>query len=716
MAKKRRKTPAATAQTAAAATQDPAAQAVRFYGTVLVVLAALAVTLQVLSLQPLKATFWGFHFYAFIPIPIAILNWAVLIVSAIVLLGRTELDEAFGGAGNLVGRRPLVATLVVAVACTAAFFLFRSQQTFLGDAYPLTVGLPGGEHFHPRQPLTMWIQQQIYQALGGLFRGQDIGDENVAFGTTAVGSVALGFVFVFIAVALGHLITRGHTKSRLAPGLVALLLVGQGYALLFFGYVENYTFYMVFIGLYLLTALLYLQGRITLQVPVVVFFVSMALHLSTMGLLPSLLFLVAWGLVKPERRADAALGLVAAFACAFLLNWIFSRMSPGFTLWKGIYDITDIARSSQGGGHGISYMFSPKHFRDFFNEHFLIGPVAAFFLLPALLYTVFARRAWNATAIFLTVAATSYLAGSWMMSEPLLGYARDWDLFAPAAVCYTAAGAYFVVMQTGESPRVANLLAFAVVFSFVQLAPFVRITHSEMLSLERFKYLPLGYGRTEVVVGNWYMRHGDDTQAETWLKRALEVHPYNANAYGFLGTMYSRQGKKDLAVVAFQNAVKLRPDKPAFHNNLARDLIDAGRHREALVELDWLIKREPNRVGYWRALKQCFVALKDQDGIERVDRRLLVFVQDALDKDPRHINALLEQGILLSELGEDEAAYQSFARAMQIEPDAEAVLFNTAMVLTRLGRTEEARPLLQRFLALYPDHERADWARSQLSR
>jgi tetratricopeptide (TPR) repeat protein len=616
---------------------------------------------------------------------------------------------------RLLAQRPFATTLLLAIFCAVVFYLLRSQQTLLGDAYPLTVGLPEGERFHPRQPVTMWLQQQLYQGLGGLFRSGTVDNETVAFKTTALGSIALGFLFVFIASALGHALVRDRSVSKSVPWLVTLVLMSQGYALLFFGYVENYTFYIVFVGLYILLALLYLQGRITLQLVVVAFFVSMALHLSTLGLLPSLLFLIGWGLLR-GNRADAIMGFVVAVAGFFVLDLILGKMSPTFSLWDGLAELTKIARSSQGGGKGLTYMFSWVHVRDFFNEHYLIGPLAAFFLVPAFAYAVFRRRAWSATGIFLILAAGSYFAGSWTMSEPLLGYARDWDLFAPAGVVYTIAGMYLLVTQVSGSERLQRLLAFAVVFSMLQLAPFARITHSQQLSLERFKYLPLGYGRTEVVVGNWYLRHGQRDQAETWLKRALEVYPYNANAFGFLGTMYAQDGNHDLAAQAFERAVALRPDKKAFHNNLARSLIELERYEDAIPQLDWLVKRDRQNVGYWRAFKRIFLALDRPDKVAEVNEQILVFVQRALNSDPNNVNALLEAGILLSELGHDDEAYNYFGKALQLEPESEAALFNTGMLLTRLGRQDEARPLLEKFLALYPDHAHAGWARGQLAR
>ena len=61
------------------------------------------------------------------------------------------------------------------------------------------------------------------------------------------------------------------------------------------------------------------------------------------------------------------------------------------------------------------------------------------------------------------------------------------------------AGLYLMLLHVSASSRLPRVLAFAAVFSLLQLAPFVGITHSTQRSLERFKHLQLGYGRTEVV-------------------------------------------------------------------------------------------------------------------------------------------------------------------------------------------------------------------------
>jgi tetratricopeptide (TPR) repeat protein len=63
-----------------------------------------------------------------------------------------------------------------------------------------------------------------------------------------------------------------------------------------------------------------------------------------------------------------------------------------------------------------------------------------------------------------------------------------------------------------------------------------------------------------------------------------------------------------------------------------------------------------------------------------------------------------------------DEALDRFTRALRIDPNSAAALFNAASALGRAGRGYEAKPYLERFLQLYPDHSMAGWAREQLGK
>ncbi|UCG52593.1 MAG: tetratricopeptide repeat protein [Candidatus Latescibacterota bacterium] len=699
----------------------------RFFSILLLGIAVVSVTLQIGSLVPLRNSFWGFHLYAFLPPIFAVASWVVLAVAA-VLLGRAALREDAASAVAIFRampkrglpraisfvRHPVAVAALFAITCTLLFWAFRSQQTLLGDAVPLTTDLPGGQSFHPRQPMTMWVQQFLYQNTGDWFRYDGASDHEVARRVVALGSVLAGFFFVWVGLAVGRCLSNETSHKGAVRWLVTLTLLSQGYTLLFFGYVENYTFQTLVVGVYLLTAVLYLQKRFALQVATVVLIVGLGLHLSTLALLPSFLFLLGYGIYNRDRRVDALISGGVAVCGTLILDQALRRMSPGFSLWQGVEDLIGIAGTSQVGGAGLSYMFSWVHLRDFLNEQFLIGPLAAVLFVPGVLFAVVRKSLRNPIAVFLTLTAGSFLVGSFMMSEPLLGYARDWDLFAPAGVCYCAAGVYFLIRHVTTAVVAKKLLTFAVVFSVLQLIPWVWVNHSETRALERFKSLPLGYGRTEVVVGNWYLRHDDPETAKSWFRRALDAHPYNAAAYGFLGSIYAKEDRFDAAADMFEKAVTLRPDKPSFRMKYAAALYEIGEYQEALPHIRWLTEKEPDNYVYWQMLSEMLSVLGRSDELRDVRVIMLGIVERTLRISPKDEEANVNAGVLLEGLGRADEALARYQTALEVEPDSKAALFNSGRLLVIMGRRKEATPLLRKFLELYPDHPMAGWAREQV--
>ena len=654
----------------------------RQYTILVVGLAVTSVALQIASLSALRNSFWGWHLFAFLSPGITIASFVALLVAAFAFL-RPASSSVRPDAGR-VNDRVVPVVVVLSVVCGGLFWFFRSGQTLLGDAQPLITDLPRGTDFHPRQPLTMWLQHFLYQNVEGMFRGQGVSDVDVARNVVALGSVVAGALFVPTVVVLGRALCRDTSQGRRVSWLVASILVCQGYSVLFFGYIENYTLYALVLAAYLMTSLLYLQSRLPLFVVMLVFALALGVHLSSFALLPSLGFLVWWGLTDAKRRNGAIAAVGVGVGSVVMLAWVLGTIQPGFSLWDGIAEITRIARKSQGGDSGVSYTFSSVHVRDFLNEHQLIGPLGAFLFVPGLVLALGSRKIRTPVALFLTLAAGSFLVGSWMMSEPQLGYARDWDLFAPAGVCYTAAGLYFLLLHAGPSPKTARLLGFGLILSILHVAPWVAINHSEKLSLERFKTLPLGQARTEVVVGNYYFRNNDLPKAKEWFRKGLEVNPYNANIYSFLARILEREGRYDLAWKAYENAVALRPDKVSFRSNYTFALLRVDRHNEAFPQLQWLVSRRPYHLGYLRELVETARTLGREDEIEKVNAGALEAIEQALAASPNDEHTTIDAGLLLASLNRRDEAMQKFHSALEMYPNSLAGIFNSAFTLQQL--------------------------------
>jgi hypothetical protein len=609
----------------------------RFYLYTVLGIASVGLCLQIASLGPLRNSFWGFHLYAFLPPAVGILACVLLLIAAAALLRPPGSDGPTVDKGSLLTKHSTATAIAFAALCGILFWLFRTQHSFLGDASSLEMDLARGQDWHPRQPLTMWLQQALYRYVGPFMEKDGMAGEDLARRVVAVGSVVAGFLFALVAVALGRLFVR-NTKHRPAiTWLVALILLSQGYVLLFFGYVENYTFYALALGVYIYVALRFVEGTLPLLLPGLVVILALALHLSAAVLVPSFLVLAVWALARREKRMASLIDL-AISAAVFLAIQIAGLRFWDYSLLSSVFDVSGQALT-QKGSLIPDYMMSLRHLRDFFNEQFLIGPFALFAFLPAAVMALRMPGRGGIAALFLLTLGLTYFVASALAGDSNIGYARNWDLLAPAGGCFTAAALYFLVTHVPPSVMARRLLVFCLVVSCLHVVPWVWINHNEPLAARRFETLPLGLGRTEVVMGSWHLRSGRSEEAAWWFERAITVNPNSAPAYAFQGMLFVKDGRYEDARIAQSSAVALRPDKLDFRHNLVMTLIKLERDEEALRHLERLIQDAPDRALYWQL---------------------------------------------------------------------------AADILAGLGRADEVRMLLQRYIELYPDDPNPEWARRQL--
>jgi hypothetical protein len=554
---------------------------------------------------------WGVHHYAFFPLTILILSVASLLVLAAVITVRRGAVEGITAwpakwRSLALWQRGLGLAGLAAVA-VAVFWSLRTRHLFLGDGFAIVDALPGSQGFHPLEPLAVELQQLAYQWLAPVL-GAERAPYLVAWDAAAWASVLAGAVFapLLLGVAremrlLGRTRTDADTGLTSSDVLLFLVLLAQGYVQLFFGYVEIYAIYSVGIALYLLLALRHLNGRAPLWPAAASLALCLGLHLSAAVLLPSLVLLFAMGLWKRATRRgvlrDAAIGTAAFVTIGAGLAWLGDGYNLPTTLWQtGVLALTSKQETIP------DYLLSPMHCRDFLNAQLLIGPLALAFFLPAALWTVARWRSVSPAAAFLVVAGVSYFGACAVAGDSNLGYARNWDLIAPAALVFSVAGLGLFVMQVDRVRTVKRVLAVGLAISLFHTVPWVAVNASSERALDRFFTLPLGMGRVESTVGYWFAIQERFDLAEQWLIRSVQENPANVRAHALLGDIYLYRGEYERATVAYTEASRIRPDIRIFRLRLIDASARCGQLESAAFELRVLLEREPDQAGLWAAL------------------------------------------------------------------------------------------------------------------
>jgi adenylate cyclase len=234
------------------------------------------------------------------------------------------------------------------------------------------------------------------------------------------------------------------------------------------------------------------------------------------------------------------------------------------------------------------------------------------------------------------------------------------------------------------------------------------------------------------VTGN----HGDARREERVMricKRAVEIDPNYAQAWALLAIAQSnlRYGfgrPVDDGVAAAHTALAIDPTIAEAHCPMARRLQEAGKHDEAMAELQKGLALDPNSFDLnkaaafmrlkqekvreaaehyekavaavetdyhgWGMLTTCYKSL-DDPRTEQAARKTLDQAERVLAEDPSNGAAISFAVGALGVLGEADRAKDLIQRALLIDPDNLNMRYNFACALSNLNEREAALEMLE---------------------
>jgi len=765
----------------------------RHFALTIFVLLLLNAILHVLGAGPWRNSFWGVHHYAFFPLVILVLATGLVLSSSLLLrLDSAQRLEPFGHwpAWENTGRFRRWGWLTLLAICGGAFFwLTRAGHIIWGDGSILVINIPEGEAFHPREPLTAILQQGFYQITSGWFASDGAASRDIAQKSLALGSALAGALLVPVVFLLARELVlmnqwvrfrKPSIESReadpsqpppteppddnawLAPATImsALVLLTQGYIQLFCGYVENYTYYTLGTGVYLWLALRYLRRGRSLLLPAAALLLALSLHLSAAIYFPSFLFLALWGLSHAEYRLAALRDLALSAILVVLAGWLLALAESEYSLFGTLRDVARLALLNEEE-NVPGYMLSALHFRNFFNEQLLIGPLGLFLFLAAVFaFTTYAigqkadsrRRAWPdqwPAVLFLLTAGLAYLAASWLAGESNLGYPRNWDLLAPGSLTFTAAGLGLFYAGGMRLRAAVPILLCALAVSLYHTVPWVALNTSFDRAFARLKTLPSEGGLTETNVARWYLLQGNREQGKQWLQKALRINPHGNNAHYMLGSLHMEDGDFAAAAESFRRAVASRPDKAEYRLLLTDAYLYAGQFASAKRVCETLLQDHAEDSRVWGRYGITLLATgQDQEGrralarfkelapndtatadlvsrfcLKQGDTHLvaqewdgaIAAYQEALTWSLSQPEVYLNLGYALAQTDRNDEAVRIWQRGLNLNPHSLLIAMNLGALLHALGRGGEAVPYLEQALELGPTAEQADQIRTILN-
>lgn len=528
-----------------------------------------------------------------------------------------------------------------------AFYLLRTKTHFLGDGYtalsllasetPLIKTREIGESlFH------IWVKN-----LSGL-EGESAALFSFRFLSILAGMVLVGFV--------------GWSASRLFDDigrrvLFAAGMLTGGYMLLFFGYVENYSLFVMSVVAWAMVGLLVSRGQIARWWLLLPPAGAIVFHILGVTLIPSAVYLLLapMGIGRRVKRMRVGTRVVlGAVLLVGLVGGLVMAAQNNVFLRYSLVSLIEDPFTIDG-----YTLFSFAHVADFLNLLFLLLPGMGL-LTFVLVKTTRAGTLSTRDVMFLLVLSLSTL-GAVLIFDPKLGMPRDWDLFAFAGVGPVALLYLLTLDRKFGITGGLRIAGIAVMLGLFSLGGRVMMVNTPEVMIARFHdYIELDPKRDRngrYLLVAYYKERGDNVAAD------LVREEWKA---------------------AFPVREKL---------NKAYELKIQGEFAEAAALFETIVREDAVYGDAWSNLGEIMIRYQFYDSA-------LACLNMAVGLNPYDASAYSNRSVVHLYRGDFTSAARDLSRAIEIDSTNGAMRYNLAMAYRQSGRSREAEEEIRRMAAL----------------
>lgn len=204
---------------------------------------------------------------------------------------------------------------------------------------------------------------------------------------------------------------------------------------------------------------------------------------------------------------------------------------------------------------------------------------------------------------------------------------------------------------------------------------------------------------------------GDGLAARQAFTQLLKAFPNNYSAWLEAGHLCRQQGVPQQAVISYQKALQVAPERFEARLGLARVLEDLGEFEAAAAAYHHALNAagaEKNRMVHWRMAKYRLERGDASRALEAMRQALLILriSNETLDENER-AEMQMDLADICMRLGMTQDGHRAFERASVAT--SEATLVRLADLSFRYNLWQEAQSVLRRNVELHPDSDTAHW-------
>ena len=193
---------------------------------------------------------------------------------------------------------------------------------------------------------------------------------------------------------------------------------------------------------------------------------------------------------------------------------------------------------------------------------------------------------------------------------------------------------------------------------------------------------------------------GEAQQVFEQAQKLTKKYPEALALWNLMGASGVQIGQLDQAVLAFQNAINIKPDYATAYNNMGNALKDQGKHEEAIEAYSKALSIKPD---FAEVYYNMGIALKDygkeEEAIEAYSK--------AINIQPDYAAAHFNMGLALKAQGKIQEAIEAYSKAISIDPNDPESYNNIGIALKDQGKEEEAIEAYNTALLIKPDYVEA---------
>jgi choline-sulfatase len=172
-------------------------------------------------------------------------------------------------------------------------------------------------------------------------------------------------------------------------------------------------------------------------------------------------------------------------------------------------------------------------------------------------------------------------------------------------------------------------------------------------------------------------------------------HPRFTTAYGMLASMQRQTGDLRGAIATLEDAARRGIADQSVLVVLAGYLVEAGATDKAIALLEAVVAAHPDYAEAYNSLGVASMRTGRHDRARAAFRKVL-------ERDPTSAKAYENLGADELAAGELAAAVADLQRALELDPQLWDAMYNVSMALDALGRRDESRPYIERFIREAP--------------